>query len=102
MSTAIEFLEKTAKLHSFTAKGMSDFQKMLLSQKDDLAKATAEGAKKMGQQMKGTAKSFKKNKKAMKKLDESVTKKSLGLGVVGGVGGSVATDNMSSRKDDSL
>ena len=86
MSTANDYMEKTAKLHGFTAKGMSDFQKMLLSQKDEVAKATASSAKSVGDQFAGITKGLDKSKKSLKKMKKNSTKRSLMYGGGAGAG----------------
>ena len=98
MSTATDYIEKTAKLQTFTAKGFKDLQTMLLSQKDDIAKATAGASKKVGDQISGMSKGLKKSKKSLKKMKKNATKKSLmyggGAGAGAGyVGGKAGTNN---------
>ena len=97
MSTATNYLEKTARALPFTAKGYGDLQKLLLTQKDEIAKATAKSAKNVGQQFKGTGKSLKKMNKKVKKMDKDSTKKSLmyggGAGTAGGYAGGKASNS---------
>ena len=98
MSTATNYLEKTARSQPFTAAGFKKIQQVLLDEKDDLAKATAGASKKVGDQIAGMSKGMKKSKKSLKKMKKSATKKSLmyggGAGAGAGyAGGKVGTNN---------
>ena len=98
MSTATEYIDKTARIYKPTAGDFEKFQKVLLSQKDDLAKATVGASKKVGDQLTGLTKGMKKSKKSLKKMKKNATKRSLmyggGAGAGAGyVGGKAGTNN---------
>ena len=99
MPTALEYIDKTAAFAN-NVKGMAALQKRLLMEKDDLAKATKEGAKKISEKFsevsKNTAKGYKKNKKRIKEMGVESKKNSMvyggGAGLAGGYGGAKLND----------
>ena len=95
MSTALDYMEKTATIHGFNATAFTKFQKNLLAQKDDAAKIAKKTAKSFN-------KGMKKNKQKMKDLESSNTKKSILFGGGAGVATGVASGNVSTSKNDEL